>query len=213
MFQINRISCCHLVWLSLQLGLRYFVELIVWDMFDVFTRLERKPSSSLRWKITAALQMISQWWVLFIIKCLSFKFLWFQPLETARICLIDQKTSSSWNPTVDLLHRQTDFLQNAKLVFIKTLAAQAGTYCFLFTCLFALSLCNVLFSTSKCKEHFPNAYDKLWRRCKLLVTLRMQFVWLMLSKQFESCRRYSDFCVNSECFHQGYFSFCKLQGG
>lgn len=39
----------------------------------------------------------------------------------------------------------------------------------------------------------------------------MQFVWLMLNKQFKFSRRHCDFCVNSEHFHQDCFS-CKLLG-
>lgn len=34
----------------------------------------------------------------------------------------------------------------------------------------------------------------------------MQFVWLMLSKQFKSSRRHCGFCVNFERFHQDHFS-------
>lgn len=39
----------------------------------------------------------------------------------------------------------------------------------------------------------------------------MQFVRLVLSKQFKFSRRHCDFCVNSEHFHQDCFS-CKLLG-
>lgn len=77
-------------------GLWHFLELIVWDRLNVFSLI--KPRSP-HWKMSASLKTVSQWLVLFIIKCFFFEFVWLHPLEMVRICVIDWKTSPSWwNP-------------------------------------------------------------------------------------------------------------------